>query len=300
MKITLAGSLGHIGRPLTETLLANGHDVSVITSNPERADEIRGLGAQPFVGRLQEIEFLKQAFEGADLAYVIAPPADYTDQNLVLRDYFGKLGEAFANSVRAAGVPRVINLSSIGAHLERGNGILEGTYLVEQSLDALPEHVAVTHVRPTEIYYNLYGQLPLIREHGILASVTAPEDTNVWVAPRDIAAVVVEEIEREPVEARRVRYAASEELTYGKLATTIGTAIGEPELPWVQIPAAQLTDSLVGAGLQPAIAAQMTEMYEAIHSGLLYEHYRSTGPHAFGPTKAADFAKEYAQAYQHD
>ena len=198
---------------------------------------------------------------------MIAPPANYTDQNLVLRDYFGELGEAFAKSVRAADVSRVVNLSSIGAHLERGKGILEGTYLVEQHLNALPEHITVTHVRPTKIYYNLYGQLSLVREHGILASVTAPEDINVWVAPQDIAAVVVEEIEREPVEARRVRYAASEQLTYAKLATTIGAAIGKPELPWIQIPAAQLTDSLIGAGLQPAIAAQMTEMYEAIHSG---------------------------------
>ena len=58
MKITLAGSLGHIGRPLTETLLANNHDVSVITSNPERAEQIKSLGAKPRVGRLQDIEFL--------------------------------------------------------------------------------------------------------------------------------------------------------------------------------------------------------------------------------------------------
>ena len=43
MTITLAGSLGHIGRPLTETLLAHGHAVRVISSNPDRAAAIESL-----------------------------------------------------------------------------------------------------------------------------------------------------------------------------------------------------------------------------------------------------------------
>ena len=36
MKIVVTGSLGHISKPLTETLVKNGHEVTVISSNPER------------------------------------------------------------------------------------------------------------------------------------------------------------------------------------------------------------------------------------------------------------------------
>ena len=151
-------------------------------------------------------------------------------------------------------------------------------------------------LRPTEIYYNLYALLPLVREHGILAGVTAAEDVNVRVAPRDIAAAVAEEIERTDGEARRVRYVASQKISYADLARTLGAAAGKPDLPWVQISPQQLRDSLVGNGMQPTIAGQMTEMYEAIHSGLLYEDYRRTAPHAFGPTKVADFAQAFAAA----
>lgn len=46
MKITITGSLGHIGRPLTNGLVQKGHAVTVISSNPERQKEIEALGAK--------------------------------------------------------------------------------------------------------------------------------------------------------------------------------------------------------------------------------------------------------------
>jgi putative NADH-flavin reductase len=36
MKITITGSLGHIGRLPTKGLVQKGHAVTVISSNPER------------------------------------------------------------------------------------------------------------------------------------------------------------------------------------------------------------------------------------------------------------------------
>jgi len=36
MKIIITGSLGHISKPLTEELAYNGHDITVISSKPEK------------------------------------------------------------------------------------------------------------------------------------------------------------------------------------------------------------------------------------------------------------------------
>ena len=299
MKVTLTGSLGRIGEPLTRRLVAGGHDVTVISSTPERRSAIEDLGARAAIGRLQDTEFLASTFDGADLAYVMAPPADYFDHSLDLLAYFKELGVSFAEAAKKAGVPRVLNLSSIGAHLSKGNGILEGTYYIERSLDDLPTEVSVRHLRPTSLYYNLYSQTPLIREHGIMGSNLAPETVNVWVAATDIAAVVAEEIAT-PTPGRSVRYIASEEATGTELARAIGTALGKPELPWVEITDEQFRSSLVGAGMNPRIAAGLTEMYAAIRSGLLYEHYREQGVRQFGPTKIADFAQTFARAYAGD
>ena len=46
MKITITGSLGHIGRPLTTGLVQKGHAGTVISSNPERQKKIEALGAK--------------------------------------------------------------------------------------------------------------------------------------------------------------------------------------------------------------------------------------------------------------
>ena len=270
--------------------------MTVISSNPQRSEEISALGATPAIGTLQNTSFLAATFQGADVVYTMTPPANYFDHSLDLLQYYKELGNSFANAVSQAGVKRVINLSSIGAHLASGNGILEGTYHVEQSLNRLPEDVAVTHVRPVEIYYNLFQFIDLIRNQGIMAGNLAEGDLNAWVSLEDIASCVAEEINTAS-EGQTVRYVVSEEVTYRDLATTLGSAIGKPDLKWVQIPDEQLRESLINVGMQPKIAEKMTEMYAAIHSGLLYEDYKQNKPLTFGKVKLKDFAKDFAAAY---
>ncbi len=298
MNVTLTGSLGRIGRPLAGRLLADGHRVTVVSSDPARAKAIRALGATPAIGRLEDVAFLASSFAEADLAYVMAPPADYFDRSLDLLAYFQTLGHGFAEAVRTTGVARVVNLSSIGAHRRDGTGILRGTYDVEQCLDALPDDVAVTHVRPLEIYYNLYPQVGLIRDHGIMGGTLAPDGRNAWVAPRDIADAVTAEVNATPTARRSVRYVTSDECTYAELASAVGAAVGQPDLPWVQIGDDEFYDSLAGAGMQPAIAAGMVEMYAAIRSGLLHEDYLAHKPTDFGQVKVDDFAREFAAVYR--
>jgi len=296
MKITLTGSLGRIGRPLAQELVEKGHTVTVISSNPTRSKEIEQLGAIPAIGRLQDTNFLTSTFRDADVVYTMAPPANYFDQNLDLLGYFQELGHAFAKAIQQAAIKRVVNLSSIGAHLEKGNGILEGLYQIEKILNDLPEDVVITHMRPTEIYYNLFQFIDLIKHQGIIGSNLREDNFNAWVSPIDIASATVEEITT-PSKERKVRYITSEELTYKELANTLGTAIGKPDLKWVMITDEQLFDGLKTAGMQPAIAKGLVAMYVAVRSGLLYEDYHLHPPTSFGKVKMKDFATEFAVVY---
>ncbi len=74
MNYVISGSLGNISKPLTKTLLANGHRVTVISSNPERAAEITALGAKAAIGSVEDISFLTHTFTGADAVYTMIPP----------------------------------------------------------------------------------------------------------------------------------------------------------------------------------------------------------------------------------
>lgn len=295
MKITITGSLGNISKPLTETLVKKGHSVTVISSEPKRQEEIMALGAKAAIGSLEDVDFLTGAFTGADAVYSMVPPNNYFDHNLDLLAYYRRLGHNYAHAVQQSGVKHLVNLSSIGAHMDKGNGILLGAHDVEKIIDELPSDVAITHIRPTSFYYNLYGYAEMIKSEGIIAANYGAEDIIPWVSPIDIAASVAEELLAPPV-GRKVRYVASEEVTGKETARIIGKAIGKPDLEWLLITDEQTKNGLVAAGMNPTIAEGLVEMYAGLRNGLLAEDYYLNNP-TFGEVKLEDFAKEFAQTF---
>lgn len=297
MKIIITGSLGHISKPLTEELVQKGHVVTVISSNPEKQKDIEALGAIPAIGSLEDVDFLTVTFTGADAVYTMVPPANYFDHNLDLLAYYHRLGTNYAQAIGQSGVNRVVNLSSIGAHLEigEGSGILLGAHDVEQILNKQLPDVAITHMRPVGFYYNLYGFVPVIKNQGFIAANYGADEMLVWVSPIDIAASVVEEFETQPVN-RKVRYVASDERTGNETARILGTAIGKPDLTWLLIPSEQWQRGLEAAGMNPEIAAGLVEMYASQQSGVLTEDYFRSKPAVLGNVKLEDFAKDFATA----
>jgi uncharacterized protein YbjT (DUF2867 family) len=296
MKVIVTGSLGNISKPLTKELVAKGHAVTVISSKPEKQTDIEALGATAVIGSLEDVDLLVSTFTGADAVYCMVPPNNYFDLNLDLLAYYRRLGNNYARAIEQSGVKRVVNLSSIGAHLEKGSGILLGAHDVEQILNELSSDVTITHLRPTSFYYNLFGYIDTIKAVGSIVANYGADDKIPWVSPIDIAAVIAEEIAI-PLVGRKVRYVASEQLTGNETARILGAAIGKPDLQWIIISNAQMLGGLESAGMNPQIATGLVEMYASLHSGLLAEDYYRNKPTVMGKVKLADFAKEFAAAF---
>jgi uncharacterized protein YbjT (DUF2867 family) len=296
MKVVITGSIGNISKPLTKELVQTGHHVTVISSKPEKQTDIEALGATAAIGSLEDVDFLVSTFTGADAVYCMVPPNNYFDLNLDLLAYYRRLGNNYATAIEQSGVKRVVNLSSIGAHLEQGSGILLGAHDVEQILNELSSDVAITHLRPTSFYYNLFGYIEMIKAVGSIAANYGAERKIPWVSPIDIAAVIAEEIAT-PLAGKKVRYVASEELTGNETASILGAAIGKPDLKWVIISNVQMLGGLESAGMNPQIAAGLVEMYASLYSGLLAADYYLNKPTVMGKVKLADFAKEFAAAF---
>jgi uncharacterized protein YbjT (DUF2867 family) len=297
MKVIVTGSLGNISKPLTKDLVQKGHTVTVISSNEEKQKDIETLGATAAIGSLENVDFLAASFTDADAVYCMVPPNNYFDRNLDLLAYYRRLGNNYAQAIGQSGVKRVVNLSSIGAHLDRGSGILLGARNVEKILNELSSDVAITHIRPTSFYYNLFGYVDTIKSDGFIAANYGADDKIPWVSPIDIAAVIAEEIVT-PLVGRKVRYVASEELTGNETAHILGAAIGKPDLKWIIITNEQMLSGLEAAGMNPQIAAGLVEMYASLHSGLLAEDYYRNKPAVMGKVKLEDFAKEFAAAFE--
>jgi len=297
MKIIVTGSLGNIGKPLTKKLVQKGHQVTVISSKPERQKDIEALGASAAIGTMEDAGFLTATFKGADAVYVMETMGgnSFFDPNLDIIAAINKIGNNYKQAIEQSGIKRVVHLSSIGAHTDKGNGLLAFHYNVENILKQLPDDVSITFMRPVGFYYNLLGFINTIKTQGVIATNYGGDSKKPWVSPLDIAEAVAEELVT-PFEGRKVRYVASEEISCNELASLLGAAIGKPDLKWVIIPDEQLLNGMIAAGMNPKIAAGMVEMNAGMNNGDLYEDYFRNRP-TLGKVKLAEYAKEFAVIY---
>lgn len=292
MHIVITGSLGHISKPLAEQLLAAGHEATVISSSEGRRPEIEALGATAAIGALDDAAFLTDTLTGADLLYAMVPP-DMKQPDLLA--FYRRVGDAYVRAVRAAGVPRVIYLSSFGAELDHGTGNILGAHYVEEALGGLTD-MDVTFMRPTSFYYNFLSFIPTIRATGkIMANYGGPKSIPM-VSTRDIAAAIADEVGQSGAR-RRVRYVYSDERTGDAVARVLGAAIGKPDLEWVVITDAQMRDGLLQAGLPEKLAADLTDLYASLQNGRLERDFQANKP-APGSVRLEDYAAEFATAYR--
>jgi uncharacterized protein YbjT (DUF2867 family) len=292
MKITVTGSLGNISLPLVKTLVKAGHEVTVISSQEGKASEIKTLGAKAAIGSIEDLAFLTKTFSGADAVYTMIPPNfAATDW----RGYIRGIGENYAKAILAANVKKVVNLSSIGAHLPDGTGPIKGLYDVEHTLNSL-DGVAVSHLRAGFFYVNFYSNVNMIRHMGIVGSNYAENNHLPLVHPADIADAAAEELQQ-PLSGKRIRYVVSDEHTAGEAASILGAAIGKPDLKWVQFSDADALAGMLQAGLPKEIATNYLEMGKATRENKLWNDYIEHKPATLGKRKLTDFAAEFAAVY---
>ncbi len=292
MKIIVTGSLGNISKPLTQELVQKGHTVTVISSKAEKQKDIEALGATAAIGSVEDADFLASTFSGADAVYAMTPPNFSVPDP---RAYYRSIGNSYAQAIQRAGLKRVVHLSSIGAHLDKGTGPILGAHDVEGILNELPE-VAITHLRPAYFYTNLLNFADMIKGQGFIGANYGGDDKILMVAPTDIAAVAAEELTT-PSTGQNVRYVASGEYTANEAAHILGAAIGKPDLQWMTFTDEQMQSGMEQHGLPAEIAALFVEMGASIHSGLLQQDYRLQNSVVMGKVKLEDFAKEFAAAF---
>lgn len=292
MKVVITGSLGNISRILTEKLVAAKHDVNVISSNVERINEIKQLGATALIGKVDDPDFVNRAFSGADVVYTMVPPS-YGTTELIK-----KVGENYAKAIENYKIPFVVNLSGIGAHLPKGPGPSGANFYIENLYNALNES-NVLHLRPGMFYSNFYGAIELIKHQNIIGNNF---DENVVLAlshPLDIATVAFDIIHNKKVNGKSYKYVVSDEITGKKVAEKIGKQIGKTDLKWVQFPDEELFQNLLRQGMTEQMATTyIIDVGIALRDGTLLETYFNERTELLGKIKFDDFAEQFAAVYQ--
>lgn len=293
MKIIVTGSLGNIGKPLATELVQKGHTVIVVSSKKEKRNEIEHLGAIPSIGSLEDVTFLTETFKGADAVFCMVPPANYVEPDRRL--YYSRIANNYFKAIQEAKVSRVIHLSTFGAELDKGTGILLGAHDAEKILNQL-QNVNLTHIRPTYFYYNLNNFISMIKFQGIIRANYGGDHKFPMVAPVDIAQVVAEEIQNMSSE-NSVRYVASDERNGHEIAKVLGEAIGISDLKWEVISNDEVQNNMESYGIPSLLATGFVDMFDSMYKGELSRDFYLNKP-SFGTTKLENFAIEFAKTYQ--
>lgn len=297
MKIIITGSLGNVSKPLTEKLVQKEHSVTVISSKAERQKDIEALGAKAAIGTMEDVDFLTKTFTGADIVYLMETlgAGSFQNQNLDYMVALNNIANNYKQAIQQSGVKRIVHLSSIGAHTNKGNGMLAFHYEVENILKQLPEDVSIKFMRPVGFYVNMFAFIPTIKKQGVIVQNYGGDTKEPWVSPLDIATVIAEEMEK-PFDGREIRYIASDEISPNEVAKILGEAIGKPDLKWLEIPDEQILQGMIAAGMNTEIAKGLVEMNAGRRGGVLNEDYYRNRP-TLGKVKLTDFAKEFADVF---
>ena len=301
MNIILTGSIGNIGKPLTQALVKKGHSVTVISSKIERKSAIEGLGAKASIGSMFDADFLIETFKGADIVYLMETmeaAGDMFDKSVDFIASINKIADAYKTAIEKSGVKKVVHLSSVGAHTSKATGILIFHYNVENKLKELSDDVSIKFIRPVAIYFNMLSFINTIKNKGAIISNYGGDQKEPWTSPFDIAYVIAEEMDK-PFKGRSVRYVASDEVSPNEIAKALGQGINKPDLKWNIISDEELLKNWLKIGFNEQLARGFVELQASQGTGELYLDYNRNRP-ILGKVKLADFVKEFSEAYLND
>ena len=257
----VAGITGKTGAAAASTLLAGGRKVRAIVRDKAKAAAWAARGVELVEGDMGDSAALEKAMAGVAGAYLLVPP------NVGHPDPVGEYAEvalAVRRAALAAGLPRLVFLSSEGAQHNGGNGPIRGSH---QGETILPGAAArLTFLRASFFQENWQGMLGLAQAQGILPTMFADVDNKrSMIATADIGRVAAGLL-TEASPPALVELASGTLYSARDAANAFAAALGKPVAP-VQPPRDQWHGILTGAGLPEPYAALIAEMYDGINSG---------------------------------
>lgn len=255
----IMGATGQTGGAVLQVLKRQGAAVRAMSRDPVRA---AALGVEVVRGDTADAAGLAGAFAGADAAYVmLAPPMNAGDVFVETR----VAARAIADALRKSKVPHVVALSSAGAHLAEGNGIVRTLHDFEQALaGAAP---SLVFLRAGDFMENWGAMLPVAREAGVLPSARLPLETkSETVSALDVGRTAAALLSEPRPGTRIVNLAGPAEYSAADAAAILSTLLGRP-VTAVPSPRADTIAGLRAAGIGASYAEALADLHDAINAG---------------------------------
>jgi uncharacterized protein YbjT (DUF2867 family) len=290
----VAGATGNTGKPIAEALLKAGKKVRIISRDAAKATDLVALGAELIEGSSTDRATLTQALTGATAAYLLIPPAP---QAVDFGAYQAEATENIAQAIQDSGVKNVVTLSSLGAHLESGAGVVQGLHHMENRLNQIAG-VNILHLRPTYFLENTLGQAGAVKMLNMMAGTVRGDLKMPMIATQDIAQYAAKRLQALDFEGKgQQTLLGAQDISYDELALEYGAKIGKPDLKYAQIPYEAFKGVMMSEWhASESFADKMNEFTQAANEGRITEAAQR-GTDTDTPTTVQDFSNVFAHVY---
>lgn len=254
MKILVTGATGNIGARVVRRLLARGIRPRIFARDAAKAAALFEGHVDLAVGDLRDAAAVARAVEGCDALFLVTSGPDLEHQDA-----------SIAKVARAAGVGRLVKLSSADAEQQVGTGAWHARG--EEAVRAAG--VPFVFVRPTGFMDNALFWARTIKSHGVVRSSTG-DGKIPFVHSDDIADVATKALVTADHLGESLALTGPVALSYGQMAAKIGAAIGK-RIAYEPLDEADARRLQAAWGDPPAVVDAHQSIYRAVREGRLDE-----------------------------
>jgi uncharacterized protein YbjT (DUF2867 family) len=292
--IVVTGATGRTGRATTEALLAKGEAVRVVGRDAKKLAPLVELGAESFVGTVEDVDSMTEAFNGASAIYLVLPE-DISQQDL--RAHQERVSDSYAAAVTNAHTRFVVNLSSIGAQHEKNTGPIVGLHNQEQKLNRVVG-LNVLHLRAAYFMENLFMSMAPLRTTSTLPGGMRGDVPMPWIATKDIGTYAATRLAARDFSGTSIQELHGQrDISMNEAASIVGKAVGKTDVSCVQVQSLILESDLLKKGLPEKTAKLIIEMWCGANAGLIVPQEARSAKNTT-PTSLESFVTEaFAPAY---
>jgi uncharacterized protein YbjT (DUF2867 family) len=294
MKIVIAAASGNIGRRTAEKVIQAGAETVLLARHPEKLADLVDRGAIVHKIGSDDSQGLIEITQQADALFWLTPPKLDVPN---LRDWYLQTAKAGANAVRANGIPRVVNISSIGAGAKPNLGTISFGGNVESIFNQTTANVV--HLRAGYFMENFLAQAEAIQRDRVVRFSYASDHDLPWISTDDIGDVAAQYLlDRHWAGQWTRNLMGPENLTLLETSAILSqvldcsTAEGAPKvIEYVQVSIESLQQQFAAMGATAEVQREMGDLFRALGDpDGIYATARI--PEAFTPTTFEQFVRK--------
>jgi NAD(P)H dehydrogenase (quinone) len=274
---TVMGITGQVGGAIARALLKEGRKVRGIVRDKAKAAAWEKEGVELVVALGDSAADLEAAFRGAEGVFAMVPPyfapaAGYPEAHTV--------ASALRQAIEATRPGRAVYLSSVGAHQQKGLGLITQCHILEQELAGLSFPNAF--IRSAWFMENSQWDVVSARDQGVIAAFLDPLDRPFpMVATEDIGRLAAKTLQQDWTGNRYLELEGPRRYSQLDAAETFSRLLNRP-VTANRIPREKWAAIFEGLGTAPDRTAPRIEMLDGFNSGWIdfegtgTEHVRGT------------------------